>query len=144
MKKRRAVLIGVLWLITIFAVAADSSRYASEYDDNSSQRLTSPVLDAKEAYAQGDTRFLAIKLTGGQVLLPGVEVQEAEGIRNQYGIRQLNAHPLSDPGLAPEQKIRTDALRQFYKLKRYANRYNLILLKLIKAEKLEQQRRYRY
>lgn len=144
MKKRRVMIMVVSWLMAMFAFASDSSRYTTEYGDRSNHRLTSPVLDAKEAYAQGNTRFLAIKLTGGQLLLPGVEVQKVEDIRNQYGIREINAHPLSDPALEPEQKIKTDALRHFYKLKRYANRYNLVLLKLIKAEKLEQQRRYRY
>jgi hypothetical protein len=103
--------------------------------------LTSPVLDAKAAYARGNTDLVGIKLTEG-VLLPGIKPERQESIRKQYRIRNLNRRALKD--LKQAADMSKQDIRQLYKLKRYANRYNLTIMKLIKAEKLEQQRRYRY
>jgi len=106
-----------------------------------SHALTSPVLDAKEAYARGNTDLVGIKLDKG-LLLPGIKTEQQESIRKQHRVRALNRKALKD--LKQAQEMNKQDIRQLYKLKRYANRYNLTIMKLMKAEKLEQQRRYRY
>ena len=103
--------------------------------------LTSPVLDAKAAYSRGNSELVAIKLDKG-VLLPGIKPERQKSMRKQHRIRTLNRHGRVLKNLG--QNDNKEDTRALYKLQRYANRYNLTILKLIKAEKLEHQRRYRY
>ena len=98
--------------------------------------LASPVLDAKQAYSEGNLDLVGIQLDDG-VILPGIKQEEQAKTRKQHSVRPLNRHwrTLKNAG--------RDS-RELYSLKRYANRYNLTMMKLIKSKKLEQQRRYRY
>jgi hypothetical protein len=103
--------------------------------------LTSPVLDAKAAYSRGNKNLVGIKVAE-DVLLPGIKPERQASIRKQYRIRILNRHRRALKNT--EENSSDKDIRELYKLKRYANRYNLTIMKLIKAEKLEQQGRYRY
>jgi hypothetical protein len=98
--------------------------------------LTSPVIDAKQAYHNGIKEFVGIQLAD-ELLLLGVKTNRQAEIRKKHMIRPLNHRWRTRDNL--EQNP-----RRLYKLKRYANRYNLTIDKLLKAEELEQQRRYRY
>ncbi len=98
--------------------------------------LASPVLDAKEAYSRGNSDLVGIQLKE-ELLLPGIKPKDQERIRKQYSIRPLNRHwrTLKNAGRDT---------RELHSLKRYANRYNLMIMKLVKEEKVEQNSRYRY
>ena len=130
-------------MLIIYFLFISSQASAFEIALNS-HALTSPVLDAKEAYGRGNTEWVGIKLAEG-FLLPGIKPERQEPMRKRYGVRTLNRQPFKDPKQAVNDKSMSQQdIRQLYKLKRYANRYNLTIMKLIKAEKLEQQRRYQY
>lgn len=98
--------------------------------------LVSPVLDAKQAFKQGKKEFVGIQLEK-EMLLPGLKPIQQQHIRQQYSIRALNRRWKTM--INPEQDP-----KRLYQLKRYANRYNLTMHKLIKQEKLEYVKRYRY
>ncbi|MFT4764494.1 MAG: hypothetical protein ACI9OH_001588 [Oleispira sp.] len=127
-------------LFIIFILLISTQVAAVEIARNK-QGLTSPVLDAKEAYRRGNTDLVGIKLSDG-MLLPGIKPERQEGIQKQHRVRILNRHGPELNNLDP-QADKQD-MRELYKLKRYANRYNLTIMKLIKVEKLEHQSRYRY
>jgi hypothetical protein len=132
-----------IFMLIIYFLFINSQVSAFESTLNS-HALTSPVLDAKEAYSRGNTEFVGIELTDG-FLLPGIRPEQQESIRTLHRVRTLNRHSLTDPKrVVNDQSISQKNIRTLYKFKRYANRYNLTIMKLIKAEKLEQQRRYRY
>ena len=99
-------------------------------------KINDPVQDAKQAYHNGIKEFVAIKLEKS-LLLPGLKPEQEKVVRNQYAIRALNQRWQSD------MKIEQDP-RRMNQLKRYANRYNLMMIKLIKQEELDQQRQYQY
>lgn len=98
--------------------------------------LVSPVLDAKHAYEQGDSDLVGIQLKE-ELLLPGIKAKDQERVRKHHRIRPLNRYWRTLNNV-------DQGSREFYSLQRYANRYNLTMMKLIKSKKLEQQRRYRY
>lgn len=99
-------------------------------------RLTNPVLDAKQAFQQGKLEFVGIQLTE-ELLLPGIKPLQQDTIRKNYTIRALNRRWKTLENSEQDPK-------RLHQLKRYANRYNLTIHKLIKQEKLEHARRYRY
>lgn len=101
-----------------------------------SNALASPVLDAKNAHSRGNSDLVGI-LLAGKLTLPGVKLEDQKRVRKQYRIRSLNRY------LPSRRKPEQDA-RALYNLKRYANRYNLMIMKLDKSKKLEQKSRYRY
>jgi hypothetical protein len=101
-----------------------------------SNALASPVLDAKKAHGQGNSDLVGILLSG-KLTLPGIKPENQKRVREQHRIRSLNRYLPSPRN--PEQDIRA-----LYNLKRYANRYNLMIMKLDKSKKLEQNSRYRY
>lgn len=98
--------------------------------------LVSPALDAKQAYSKGNLDLVGIQLADG-IILPGIRPEQEKKVRKRHRIRALNRHFRTLSGAAPDA-------RELYSLKRYANRYNLTMMKLIKSKKLEQQQRYRY
>jgi hypothetical protein len=101
-----------------------------------SNAFASPVLDAKEAYRRGNSDLVGIQVEEG-LLLPGIKEKQQERVRKEHRIQPLNRRWRT-------LKNNDKATREFYNLKRYANRYNLTIMKLIKAEKVEQNSRYRY
>lgn len=101
-----------------------------------SNKFASPVLDAKKAYQRGNTDLVGIQLEG-ELILPGIKPENQKRVRKAHRIRPLNRHWRTLDNSAQET-------RALYSLKRYANRYNLTIMKLIKAKKVEQQGRYRY
>ncbi len=119
------------WVVKLVCLLLLSSTIQAQRE-----RLESPVLDAKQAYHKGIIEFVGIQLEQ-ELLLPGVKAEEQGRIRKNYPIRPLNQHwkTLVNSEQNP---------RRLYQFKRYANRYNLTINRLIKAEKLEQARRYRY
>lgn len=98
--------------------------------------LVSPALDAKQAYSKGNLDLVGIQLADG-IILPGIRPEQEKKVRKRHRIRALNRHFRTLSGAAQDA-------RELYSLKRYANRYNLTMMKLIKSKKLEQQQRYRY
>jgi len=98
--------------------------------------LTSPVQDAKQAFHNGIKEFVGVQFEG-KLLLPGIKADRQAEIRKLHIIRPLNRHWRTLDNL--EQ-----GSRRLYQLKRYANRYNLTIDKLLREEKLEQKQRYRY
>ncbi len=127
--------------ILIILILFISAQVAAVEIARNKQGLTSPVLDAKEAYRRGNKDLLGIKLSDG-LLLPGIKAERQESIQKQHRIRILNRHGPELNDLDP-QADKQD-MRELHKLKRYANRYNLTIMKLIKVEKLEHQSRYGY
>lgn len=101
-----------------------------------SNAFANPVLDAKEAYRRGNSDLVGIQVEEG-LLLPGIKENQQERVRKEHRIQPLNRRWRT-------LKNNDKATREFYNLKRYANRYNLTIMKLIKAEKVEQNSRYRY
>ncbi|OUS40561.1 hypothetical protein A9R00_05370 [Oleispira antarctica] len=99
-------------------------------------RINDPVQDAKQAYHNGIKEFVGIKLDQS-LLLPGLKSKQEEMVREQYAIRALNQR------WQTYSTIEQDP-RRMNQLKRYANRYNLTMIRLIEKEQLEQQRQYRY
>ncbi len=98
--------------------------------------LMSPVLDAKQAFEQGKKEFVGIQLEK-EMLLPGIKPLQRQRIRQQYSVRSLNRRWKTMPNTEQDPK-------RLYQYKRYANRYNLTMIKLIKQQKLEHVQRYRY
>lgn len=98
--------------------------------------LDSPVIDAKENFKQGKKNFVGMQWEG-ELLLPGVAQERQMEVRANYPIVVINkgwGKP-GDTDYVPGKE---------YHVKRYANRYNLMMEKLIRADKLEKARRYRY
>jgi hypothetical protein len=137
-------LISMLIIYSLF-ISSQVSAFESTFDSTlNSHALTSPVLDAKKAYSRDNTELVEIELTEG-FLLPGIKPERQESMRKLHRVRTLNRQPLKNPKkVAADQPVSPQDIRIMYKFKRYANRYNLTIMKLIKAKKLEQQRRYRY
>lgn len=105
---------------------------------------TSPVLDAKDAYRRGNTDMVGIKMEN-EILLPGIKPEQQENIRKNYRFRYLNRRALKDPEqVESRQDISKEEIRQLFKLKRYANRYNMMMMKLIEQGQAEQNRQYKY
>jgi|MDSY01.1.fsa_nt_gb hypothetical protein len=100
------------------------------------EQINSPVQDAKQAYSKGVIEFVGIQLQD-ELLLPGIKPELQKSIRQNYKIRSINRRWKTRPGIEQDPK-------RLFQLKRYANRYNLTIHKLLKAEKLEQKLRYRY
>jgi hypothetical protein len=131
-------------IIYCLFISSQVSAFESTFESALSRHaLTSPVLDAKEAYSRGNTELVGIELTES-FLLPGIRPERQESMRKLHRVRTLNRQPFKDPKqVVDDQLISPQDIRTLYKFKRYANRYNLTIMKLIKAEKLKQQR-YRY
>lgn len=100
------------------------------------EQINSPVQDAKQAYNQGIIEFVGIQLMD-ELLVPGIKPDLQQSIRKNYRIRALNRRWKTMAGIEEDPK-------RLFQLKRYANRYNLTIHKLLKTEKLEQKLRYRY
>lgn len=98
--------------------------------------LDSPVIDAKQNYKKGNVEFAGMQWEG-KLLLPGVAAERQTLVREKYSINVLNR--------TWERVGDTDYIKgKEHQVKRYANRYNLMMEKLIKEDKLEKARRYRY
>lgn len=98
--------------------------------------LDSPVIDAKQNYKQGNVEFAGMQWEG-KLLLPGVAAERQALVREKYSINVLNR--------TWQRAGDADYIRgKKHQVKRYANRYNLMMEKLIKEDKLEKARRYRY
>lgn len=100
------------------------------------EQISSPVQDAKQAYSKGVIEFVGIQLQD-ELLVPGIKPEFQQSIRQNYKIRSINRRWKTRPGIEQDPK-------RLFQLKRYANRYNLTIHKLLRAERLEQKLRYRY
>ena len=99
-------------------------------------KINDPVQDAKQAYHNGIKEFVGIKLEQ-ELLMPGLKTSQKQAVRKYYFIRPLNQR------WQTQSNIEQDP-RRLHKLKRYANRYNLTMIKLVEQEQLDQRQRYRY
>jgi hypothetical protein len=99
-------------------------------------KINDPVQDAKQAYRNGIKEFVGITLKKG-VLIPGLKASQEARVREHYMIRSLNHRWQSFDNIEKDP-------RRLYQLKRYANRYNMMMMKLIEQNELKQQRQYRY
>ncbi|MBL4797971.1 MAG: hypothetical protein JKY50_11200 [Oleispira sp.] len=99
-------------------------------------RINDPVQDAKQAYHNGIKEFVGIKLEQ-ELLIPGLKTSQEQKVRKHYIIRPLNQRWLSQSNIEQDP-------RRLHQLKRYANRYNLTMIKLVEQEQLDQRQRYRY
>lgn len=100
------------------------------------EQISSPVQDAQRAYSKGIIEFVGIQLQD-ELLVPGIKPELQQSIRQNYKIRSINRRWKTRPGIEQDPQ-------RLFQLKRYANRYNLTIHKLLKAERLEQKLRYRY
>lgn len=98
-------------------------------------RINDPVQDAKQAHRNGIKEFVGIELAN-EVLLVGLSASEQEHVRAHYRIRPINQRWASFANVEDDPK-------RLYKLKRYANRYNLMMMKLIKQDQ-PKKKQYRY
>lgn len=126
----------LLALIILPLILLTASMHSKALD----QTLTSPVLDAKEAFKKGNKDLVGIQLADS-ILLPGIKADKQKSIRKQHRIHILNRYQKLSKNSREGSKENSRAL---YKFKRYANRYNLTIMKLIKAERIEKKTRYRY
>lgn len=99
-------------------------------------RINDPVQDAKQAYHNGIKEFVGISLEKG-MLVPGLKASQEKTVRKHYRIRSLNRRWQSNINVEEDP-------RRMNQLKRYANRYNMMMIKLIEQNELKQQRQYRY
>jgi hypothetical protein len=99
-------------------------------------KINDPVQDAKQAYSNGIKEFVGITLEKG-VLIPGLKTAQEALVRKSYIVRSLNHRWESFANIE-------DDPRRMYQLKRYANRYNMMMMKLIEQNELKQKRQYRY
>lgn len=99
-------------------------------------KINDPVQDAKQAYHHGIKEFVAITLEQS-LLLPGLKASQEQIVRKQYAIRSLNRRSQTYATIEQDP-------RRMHQLKRYANRYNLTMIRLVEQEQLDQQRQYRY
>lgn len=99
-------------------------------------RINDPVQDAKQAYRNGIKEFVGITLEKG-MLIPGLKASQEARVREEFVIRSLNQRWQSFANIEDDQ-------RRMNQLKRYANRYNMMMMKLIEQNELKQQRTYRY
>ncbi len=98
-------------------------------------RINDPVQDAKQAHRNGIKEFVGIELET-EILLVGLSPSQQEHVRAHYRIRPINQRWESFSNVEDDPK-------RFYKLKRYANRYNLMMMKLIEQDQ-PKKRQYRY
>jgi hypothetical protein len=98
--------------------------------------LISPVIDARENFEKGNIEFVAMKWQG-QLLLPGIETERQEEVKNNYSINIINKNwgNTGDTDYVPGKE---------HQVKRYVNRYNLMMEKLIKEDEIKKSRQYRY
>jgi septal ring factor EnvC (AmiA/AmiB activator) len=114
------------------------STFADDIKDSRGDvgKINDPVQDAKQAYQKGIKEFVGIKLEH-EMLTPGLKSFQEQKVKNHYRIRPLNKRWQSEPSIEQDPK-------RLHKLKRYANRYNLTMIRLVEQEELDQKQRYRY
>lgn len=130
MNARLSVVLLATLLFSISISADDISDQRGELG-----RINDPVQDAKQAYRNGIKEFVGIDLKG-EVLVFGIKGKKEDYIRKHYRIRPINQRWQSFENIEDDPK-------RFYKLKRYVNRYNLMMLKLIENEQ-PKKKQYRY
>lgn len=99
-------------------------------------KINDPVKDAKQSFHKGIKEFVGIKLEQ-EMLTPGLNASQEKTVRKDYRIRPLNKRWQSEPNIEQDP-------RRMNQLKRYANRYNLTMIRLVEQEQLDQKLRYRY
>lgn len=126
------VLISVMVSLSVIPAIADDVR--DQRGDLG--KINDPVQDAKQSFNNEIKEFVGIKLEQ-EMLTPGLKPEQAEFARKYHRIRALNKR------WRTEANIEEDP-RRMNQLKRYANRYNLTMMKLVEQEQLDQKLRYRY
>lgn len=98
--------------------------------------LNSPVIDARENFEKGNIEFVGMQWQG-QLLLPGIAEDKLEKVKSNSSINILNKDWVNtgDTDYVPGKE---------HQVKRYVNRYNLMMEKLIKADEVKKSRRYQY
>lgn len=132
---------GVFGVLIFIVVSLSLSIATASADDVRDHRgdlgkINDPVQDAKQSFHGGTKEFVGIKLEQ-EMLTPGLKPEQAEVARKQYRVRALNKR------WRTEANIEEDP-RRMNQLKRYANRYNLTMIRLVEQEQLDQKLRYRY
>lgn len=131
-------LLGILIYIMASCFLPVASALADEIKDQRGDlgKINDPVQDAKQAFRHGIKEFVGIKLEK-ELLIHGLTTSQEQKVRKHYIIRPLNQYSRSQPNIEQDP-------RRLHQLKRYANRYNLMMIKLVEQEQLEQKQRYRY
>lgn len=126
-----------LCLVLVFALPATKAS-ADEVKESIGDlgKINDPVQDAKQAYSNGIKEFVGITLEKG-VLIPGLKTAQEARVRKSYIVRSLNHRWQSFSNIENDP-------RRMYQLKRYANRYNMMMMKLIEQNELKKIRQYRY
>lgn len=121
----------IFCLLLVLGSSVSRADFATDYG-----LIQSPVVDAKESYAQGVKEFAGIQLEK-EMLLPGLKKPQQKIAKEQYRIRPLNVRWKTFANVEKD-KFR---LRE---LIHYANRYNITMWRLIEKEKVAPKRRYKY
>jgi hypothetical protein len=128
------ILIGIMASVCLLVVSATADEIKDQRGDLG--KINAPVQDAKQAFNNGIKEFVGIQLEK-ELLIVGLKAAQEQKVRTYYIIRPLNQRWKSQPNIEQDP-------RRLYQLKRYANRYNLTMIRLIEQEQLEQKQRYRY
>ncbi|ASP40080.1 hypothetical protein CHH28_15970 [Bacterioplanes sanyensis] len=113
------------WLLPMTAVALDDP-----------SQLAYPVLDAKQAVADGNIEFVGIQLQD-ELITPGLTPAQRNELEQQYPIRALNRRWKTFDNIEEDK-----TLLQNYRA--YALKYNLTLLEQMRLHKRRQLQKYRY
>lgn len=128
------VLISVMVSLSLSVIPAAADDVRDHRGDLG--KINDPVQDAKQSFNKGTKEFVGIKLEQ-DMLTPGLKPAQAEFARKHHRIRALNQRWRTEANIE-------DDPRRMNQLKRYANRYNLTMIKLVEQEQLDQKLRYRY
>ena len=128
------ILIFIMANVCLLVVSATADEIKDQRGDLG--KINDPVQDAKQAFHNGIKEFVGIKLEK-ELLIVGLKAAQEQKVRTYYIIRPLNHRWKSQPNIEQDP-------RRLYQLKRYANRYNLTMIRLVEQEQLEQKQRYRY
>jgi hypothetical protein len=126
----------LLWVLLFCGVQASADRVViGDSPVADMNRLVDPVQDAKDAFQRGESTFVGIQLHDS-LETPGVTAREIE-VWSAQPIEPLNTRWQSFANIEEDRKV-------LLRLRQYANRYNLMMLKLLKEKRRSDTMRYRY
>ena len=123
-----ALLVGVLSAITTAGHAWAEDHFFRVPSD--------PVQEAKDNFAAGKYEFATIQFPDHQEM-PGMKDAQQQVIATQYSAQPLNYRWKTYSNVE-------DDPQRLLNMRRYANRYNLMLWKLLNTKKQDDTFRYRY
>jgi len=128
MRFKPATLIGLLFTMMIAGPSVADDVYPRVPAD--------PVQDAKDNFAEQNYEFAGIEFSD-HTEIPGLNDAQQKLVREKYKIDPLNYRWKTFANVE-------DHPQRLMDMKRYATRYNLMLLKLLQTEQKEDKFRYRY